>query len=209
MTDFVYNLDLYLFRLANGAWASPWLDSLMPALSLAGDYGAVWLLLLGAIAAFGKGPGRRMALAGLIALAVGFVSAHLLKELIARPRPFLALEDARLLVGVPRTWAFPSGHATSAFAATAGVMLSARRLLGRLPLWSWGMLALAGAVAYSRLYVGVHWPTDVLAGMVLGATCGRVGARIALRRWKPARVAPEARGDTGEGREEEYASERR
>lgn len=53
------------------------------------------------------------------------------------------------------------------------------------------MLTLAGAVSYSRLYVGVHWPTDVLAGMVLGATCGWLGTRLTLRRKRRATVGKE------------------
>lgn len=106
----------------------------MPALSLAGKHSVIWLLWLGAIATFGKRAGRRMALAGRIALVLGFLCSDLVKELTARPRPFLALEDIRLLVGAPRSWAFPPGHTTNAFAATADVMLSARRLLGKVPL---------------------------------------------------------------------------
>lgn len=207
MLDLVYSLDSYLFRLTNGGWVSPFLDHLVPALSLAGDHGAIWFLLLVAIAAFGKRAGRRMALAGLVALALGFLCSDLIKELTARPRPFLALGEVRLLVGVPHSWAFPSGHTTSSFAATSGVMLSARRLLGKVPLWGWGMLALAGAVSYSRLYVGVHWPTDVLAGMVLGTTSGWVGVRLTLRRWKLTRRASGTREGAGEDQKVEYARE--
>jgi undecaprenyl-diphosphatase len=101
-----------------------------------------------------------------------------------RPRPFAVLPDVRLLVGAPHSYALPSGHTTSAFAAASGVLLAAKRLLGRMPVWGWGMLALAAAIAYSRLYVGVHWPTDVAAGVVLGLASGRVGVHVALRRWR-------------------------
>ena len=201
MMDLVYSLDSYLFRLANGVWVSPLLDFLMPSLSLAGDYGAIWLLLLAAIAAFGKRAGRRMALAGLVALTLGFLCSDVIKELTARPRPFLTLAHAHLLVSAPHSWAFPSGHTTSSFAAASGASLSARRLLGKVPAWGWGMLALAVAVSYSRLYVGVHWPTDVLAGVGLGATCGCVGARLALRRRRRATVGmEESEGTPGEVR---------
>ena len=79
-----------------------------------------------------------------------------------RPRPFTVLEHARLLIGAPHSFAFPSGHTTSAFAASSGVVLAARRLLKRVP--PWGMLALAAAISYSRVYVAVHWPTDVADG---------------------------------------------
>lgn len=55
-------------------------------------------------------------------------------------------------------------------------------------MWGWGMLALAAIMAYSRLYVGVHWPTDVAAGVVLGLASGLAGARLALRPWMRTRI---------------------
>lgn len=210
MMSYLIGLDGSLFHLANAAWTNPPLDALMPALSVAGNFGVVWLVLLGTIAAFGKKAGRRIALAGLIALAVGFVSSEVIKEITARPRPFAALPDVRLLVGAPHSYAFPSGHATRAFAAAGGVALAARRLLGKVPAWGWGTLALAAAMAYSRLYVGVHWPTDVAAGVVFGLASGWAGARLALRRWRrsavggPKTATTISAAGTGEVREVEY-----
>ncbi len=184
MMDCLMGLDVGLFHLTNAVWTNPLLDTLMPALSRIGNLGAVWLVLLGGIAAFGGKPGRRIALAGLVALAIGFASSALIKEITMRPRPFAVLPDVRLLVSAPHSYAFPSGHTTSAFGAASGTLLAARRLLGKIPVWGWGMLALAAAIAYSRLYVGVHWPTDVAAGIVLGLASGRAGVHLALRRWR-------------------------
>lgn len=196
-------LDVTLFHLMNSSWTTPALDRLMPALSWIGNLGVVWILLLGPMAVFGKETGRRIALAGLAGLALGFASSEILKELTMRPRPFLALPDVRLLIPEPSSYAFPSGHATSAFAAASGAVLAARRLLGRAPLWGWGMLALAAAIAYSRIYVGVHWPTDVAAGIALGAASGWVGTRLALRRWRRKTVVRTdgAEGDSPESSE--------
>jgi undecaprenyl-diphosphatase len=183
MMHYLMSLDVGLFHLANAVWTNPLLDTLMPTLSRTGNLGAVWLVLLGGIATFGGKTGRRIALAGLVALAIGFVSSTVIKEITMRPRPFAVLPDVRVLVGAPHSYAFPSGHTTSAFGAASGVLLAAKRLLGRVPVWGWGMLALAAALAYSRLYVGVHWPTDVAAGIVLGLASGLAGAHLALRRW--------------------------
>lgn len=214
MFDWIRGLDQGLFYLTNAAWTNPPLDALMPALSVAGNLGVVWLVLLGTIAAFGKKTGRKIALAGLVALAIGFAASEIIKELTVRPRPFAVLPDVRLLVSAPPSYALPSGHATSAFAAAGGAALAARRLLGRVPAWSWGMLTLAAAVAYSRLYVGVHWPTDVAAGVALGLASGWVGVRLALRRrreihtgttGKPElEAAPASAPATGAAREVEY-----
>ena len=217
MQNYLVGLDGALFHLTNAVWTSPPLDALMPALSWSGNLGAVWLVLLGAIAAFGKKPGRRIALAGLVSLVIGFASSEIIKEVTMRPRPFVALPDVSLLVGAPHSYAFPSGHTTSAFAAAGGTILAAKRLFGKVPAWGWGMLALAAAIAYSRLYVGVHWPTDVAAGAALGLASGWAGARLALRRWRePAVRSPKARATpptrpvaapvagTGEVREVKY-----
>lgn len=184
MMAHIAGLDQALFHLANGVWVSPILDKTMPALSIAGNLGAIWLVVLGAVAAFGKKTGRRIALAGLVALAIGFASSELLKDLTLRPRPFVALDHARLLVGAPHSYAFPSGHTTSAFAAASGAAFAAKRLLGRVPLWAYAMFPLAAAIAYSRIYVGVHWPTDVAVGVLLGLASGWAGARLVLRRWR-------------------------
>ena len=188
MMNFLMSLDVGLFHLTNAMWTNALLDTLMPALSRAGNLGAVWLVLLGGIAAFGKKTGREIALAGLVALAIGLASSELIKEIMMRPRPFAVLPDVRLLVGAPHSYAFPSGHTTSAFAAASGALLAAKRFLGRVPVWGWGMLALAAIMAYSRLYVGVHWPTDVAAGVVLGLASGLAGIRLALRPWMRARI---------------------
>lgn len=136
-------IDRSTFDLINGVWTNPLLDRTMPRFSLIGNLGAVWIALLGAMAALGKRMGRRIAFAGLAALVIGFVSSEDIKEITTRRKPFAVLEQARLLVGSPHSYAFPSGHATSTFAAASGTVLAAKRLLKRVPLWGWGVLALA------------------------------------------------------------------
>jgi undecaprenyl-diphosphatase len=110
-----------------------------------------------------------------------------------RPRPLATLDHMRLLVGAPHSYSFPSGHTTSAFAAASAAALVAKRLLERVAIWGWVMLALAAAISYSRIYVGVHWPTDVAAGVMLGLASGWVGFRLAFRGWgrKPPKPSPE------------------
>lgn len=208
MMSYIVWMDLSLFYLLNGVWTVSILDRIMPALSWMGNLGAVWIALLGAMAAFGKKTGRKIALAGLVALAIGFASSEVIKEITMRPRPFLVLPDVRLLIPAPSSFAFPSGHTTSAFAAASGAVLAARRLLQRVPLWGWGMLALAAAISYSRIYVGVHWPTDVAAGVLLGLASGWVGARLILRRWRPFEKAKETDKAPEEEQEVEYVLER-
>jgi undecaprenyl-diphosphatase len=202
--SYLMGLDASLFHLTNGVWTNPLLDTLIPALSRAGNLGALWLVLLGAMAAFGKKTGRRFALAGLVALAIGFVSSELIKHLTMRPRPFVTLDEVRLLVSAPHSYAFPSGHTTSSFATATGVVLAARRLLRGVPLWCWMTLPLAAAISYSRIYVGVHWPTDIAAGVVLGLASGWAGVRLVLGRWR--QETAKRKGEPEDSQELQYVS---
>jgi undecaprenyl-diphosphatase len=170
-----------LFHLINDAWTAPVLDWLMPTLSRAGNFGAVWIVLLGAIAVFGKRAGRTAALVGLSAFVLGHAASDVLKEITLRPRPFASLPAVRTLVAEPGSYAFPSGARRQRLLGRhRRVAGGQERSLGRVPAAAWGMLVLAAAVSYSRVYVGVHYPTDVLAGAGLGVACGWIGARCAV-----------------------------
>ncbi len=110
MIELISSLDQLLFHLANGVWVSPALDLLMLALSVAGNSGAIWLVLLGTLAALGGKTGRKIASTGPAELAIDFAASEIVKELTRRhPRPFLSLPDARLLVSPLHSYAFPSG----------------------------------------------------------------------------------------------------
>ena len=111
------------------------------------------------------GCGRGSAAAIIVAESV----SGALKNWIERDRPPLSNPDPEPLVDLPTTYSFPSGHATVSFACATILALAVPRL--RVPLF-----ALAALIAFSRVYVGVHFPLDVLAGAVLG-----VGIAIALR----------------------------
>ncbi len=174
------DLNQSLFRLMNGVWVNPLLDLCMPFVGRINEYGLVWLALLGGLAILGGRPGRWAALTGSVALLVGLASSEALKNLLMQPRPFLTLSNVRLLVEPPSSYSFPSVSVTYAFAACSGALLTAWRVIGRVPLWGWGFLALAFAVAYSRVYVGVHYPSDVLGGVLLGVSVGWLVTAIAV-----------------------------
>jgi undecaprenyl-diphosphatase len=142
-----------------------WLDSLMLAFSAIGQAGTVWLIL-GAVATLEnrRRGGRLWQLALAIGLAYVLVDL-VLKPSIARSRPFDVLIDVRVLGSRPVTYSFPSGHACSAFAGAWVLTLMWPRV-GAL-LWS-----MAAVIAFSRVYIGVHYPIDVLAGALLGVGIG-------------------------------------
>jgi undecaprenyl-diphosphatase len=122
---------------------------------------------------------RRLEILPLVLAAVwlGVAESSLLKAVIPRERP-----HDHPLVAVPHTHSFPSGHACSAFAA-------ATVLAGLVPRGRIWFYLLAAAIAFSHVYVGVHWPLDVLGGAVLGTATGLLllaGARRVRRRARPA-----------------------
>jgi undecaprenyl-diphosphatase len=167
--------DVWLFHLINSGTSNPVFDAVMPFIT--GDVflhyiaGALWLLLVWRA---GR-KGRIVALATLVVIALSDQSsAHLFKSLFSRPRPPHALDSVRLLVDTTRSFSFPSAHASNAFAVATFVSFFYRRARG----W---LFFVAALIAYSRVYVGVHYPADVLAGAVLGVGIG-LGAAYLLRR---------------------------
>jgi undecaprenyl-diphosphatase len=155
------------------------LDPVFQGLSLAGSFGIVWLLLAVAISGFSwSRPWLWTRVGAAVLLAES--SSGALKLAIERDRPPVSRPVPEPLLEAPSTFSFPSGHATVAFASATVLALAVPRL-------RWPLFALAALIAFSRVYVGVHYPGDVLAGAVLGvgiATALRMLAR-ALRRSEP------------------------
>lgn len=124
--------------------------------------GILWLLLL-------INGGRNGRIAALLLIPTIIISDQLnssfLKFIIDRLRPCHMLSDVHLLVPCGSGYSFPSSHAVNNFAA--GIVLAYF-----LPRWAWAFLTFAGIVAFSRVYVGVHYPSDILAGSVVGLAVG-------------------------------------
>jgi undecaprenyl-diphosphatase len=139
----------------------PWLDDLMILASALGGGGFVWIMfgtIAGIFPAHTKAMWRLWLAVGLSFLVVDDVA----KPLVARVRPFDVV-DVQLIDARPNTASFPSGH--SAMAA-AGALAATRML----PAAGWVLWPLATMVIVSRVYLGVHWPSDVVAGAALGFT---------------------------------------
>jgi undecaprenyl-diphosphatase len=161
-----------------------WLDPIFVGLTYAGSWAGLWLVLGLATAVALRRPWLLAAVAGAVLAAD--LSARGLKMAVDRPRPANRLGDIDVLTSTPSGSSFPSGHAATSFAAATVLSLAVPRLA---PLF----LGLAAAVAYSRLYVGVHYPLDVLAGAALGvfvATALLLLAGSLRRARRPPRRAP-------------------
>jgi undecaprenyl-diphosphatase len=128
-------------------------------LTRAGTYGAIWLVLAIVLAYARRRPRVFLLVAGADIAAEAISS--LLKSLIGRDRPPLVYARPAPLVSDPHSGAFPSGHAATSFAC-------ATILAATWPRAAAAFYVLAAAIAFSRVYVGVHWPLDVIGGAVLG-----------------------------------------
>jgi len=151
---------------------NPVIDKVVPRLTNGANHGLLWFGVAGVLALTGTG-GRRAAVRGLTSLGVASAVANgPAKWAVRRNRPLLTEVPAlRQLVRQPRTTSFPSGHSASAAAFATGVLLESP---GRaLP-----VVVMAAGVAYGRVHIGVHYPSDVAAGIALGAASAVVVKRV-------------------------------
>ena len=151
---------------------TPWLDTLVAAYTSTSDVGQIWILLGIVLAIIPKT--RKLGAAVLIAVLLGaIVTSGILKPLIMRPRPCDVNPLVPMIIDRPHGSSFPSGHATAAFAAFGALLFSK----GPKPLV---IVVGIGAVlmALTRLYCYVHYPTDVLAGTIVGLLAGFAAAKI-------------------------------
>jgi len=159
----MHEADLKLLRLMRTRGHSPGVERAAKALGKAGNNGAIWVVLCLLVLAATDSNGEAWfvcALLGPIAIALNYV----VKLIVKRPRP--VLEGLPPLGGAPSSLSFPSAHATSAFAvATAMTRVDP---LGALA------FVLAFALALGRPYLGMHYPSDVLAGALLGVALGLI-----------------------------------
>lgn len=153
------------------------LDSFFLGLTrVAGSYGQLWLIVAALLLIF-KGT-RKAGVSVLIAyLAVFLIGQLALKNLFSRPRPCQMDEAFALLVARPSSSSFPSTHSAWAFGAATAIFMQHRKM---------GVAAyvVAALIGFSRLYMFLHFPTDVLFGMVLGIALGVLAHRITMVLWK-------------------------
>lgn len=142
------------------------LDFLMPKITFLGDAGLVWIII-----AIGMLLSRKYRKIGVVLvislLGNGLIGNLVLKNLVARERPCWIRDAVHMLIAVPRDYSFPSGHTMSSFAAAA-VMAHSSKILA-IPAYF-----LAFLIAFSRLYLYVHFPSDVLGGMLIGTAIGMI-----------------------------------
>ena len=163
MTHRLAALDVAGLRLARTVGHTPHAERAVRAYSRLGEHGALWLGL-GACGAALDSTRRARWRRATASVAVAYAANQALKLVVRRPRP--RLDDLPQLIHTRTQLSFPSAHA----ATSAAAVHAFRRLLPRVPL-----RAAAVAMTASRCYLGVHYPSDIVAGVALGAAIGRLG----------------------------------
>ncbi|MEE0955683.1 MAG: phosphatase PAP2 family protein [Eubacterium sp.] len=148
------------------------LDTFMPIITRLGNAGIVWF---GIIFFMFFVPRMRMsAVSGFLAIAIDAALCNLIvKPLVDRPRPFSVKDITELLIHAPKDPSFPSGHTSASFAVTFALFFTGSGF------WI-PCLVLAILIGVSRMYLYVHYFTDVLIGAMIGIVCGAVGSALAV-----------------------------
>lgn len=146
-------------------------DAFWPLVTRLGDAGRIWILLAMVLLIIPKT--RKSGAILAVALCADLLLCnHILKPVIARVRPFDVNTAISLLIPRPGDFSFPSGHTAASFTAVAALYFA-----GEKKLWK-PALVLAVLIAFSRLYLYVHYPTDILGGMAAGVIAGYMGYLI-------------------------------
>lgn len=154
------NFEFYILDLIQEKLTCPFLDWLMPKVTFLGNAGWIWIAAALILICMKK---YRMYGVQLgIGLMVGFIIGNLfLKNIVMRERPCWINDNIQLLIPMPMDYSFPSGHTLSSF-VSAGILIQRNLKIG------FCAYILAVLIGFSRLYLYVHFPTDVLTGIVFG-----------------------------------------
>ena len=177
MLETLLNLDGGFLLFLQESVRNPVLNSIMIFITSLGNGGMIWI---GAtILLMIPKKTRKVGLMSAVALLGSLIiNNNIIKNLVQRPRPFVSFTDIQILIPTPSEYSFPSGHTSSSFAAAAVFYRHLPKKLG-VP-----SVVLAGLIGFSRLYVGVHYPTDVIAGVIMGILLSYMAEFLVDLLWK-------------------------
>ena len=158
--DWFFNLDTKIIDFVRDNIVNESLDPIMKFITMLGDTGFIWFVITGILLLIKKG--RKVGIVSFISLGMtSVIGEFALKFLVQRQRPFNVIEGINLIVEAPTSYSFPSVHAASSFAVACVLLYY----------WKWKgspFIVLAAAIAFSRIYLFVHFPTDVMVGAIVG-----------------------------------------
>ncbi len=178
MLDSILSIDRWILEFIQTYMHNPFLDKVMPFVTKLGNLGVIWIVI--SIILILSKKYRKAGILAIYSLVIAAILGEgLIKNIIARPRPFMEISDIDLLIPKPTSYSFPSGHTASSFAATTAYvkMIDNKKIV--IPL-----VLLACMIAFSRLYLMVHYPTDILGGVVLGLLSAKLAYKFCLKHRK-------------------------
>lgn len=162
----VNKFDMYILFLIKKYIHNKYLDILMPKITILGNLGIIWIVM--AVALLLDKPYRIIGNYVLITLIISTaIGEGIVKHLVRRFRPFNKINDVKLLIKKPLTYSFPSGHTLSSFAVASvlSVFFTEYAVI---------FIGIAFLIALSRIYLYVHYPTDVIGGIIFGILCSKL-----------------------------------
>ena len=162
----ITQFDFSILNFIQENFRCTFLDVVMPFITSLGDVGFIWILISVILLFFKKT--RKLGIQLLISILFAYVIYQLiLKPVIARPRPFTQNPVVELLIKAPKDFSFPSGHTACGFSFVIILFLAKNK-------WWIPSLILACLIGFSRMYLYVHFPTDVLCGALCGIIFGAI-----------------------------------
>lgn len=157
----LWDFNITLYYLINFNLQNPVFNFLMPLITFFGRI-FVWVIFFVILFIFGGIKGKKTAILGFLILIITTALIVLVKNIATEPRPFITLAHVHLLE-IVKTTSFPSAHSTTSFAVLV--------LIGKKYGYIYLFITLATLIAFSRVYIGVHYPFDVIFGAILGTLC--------------------------------------
>jgi undecaprenyl-diphosphatase len=166
MITYLQNIDIKILNLFNKRFRYTLLDKIMPMITALGNGGLVWIIIsIWLIKNENYKIQGYMVIASLIVTTI--IGEGIIKHIIKRTRPFVNMKLKKLLISTPISYSFPSGHTASSFAA-AGIFFTIDFKISIL------VVILASLIAFSRIYLNVHYLTDEVTGVILGLLCSKM-----------------------------------
>lgn len=157
--DFIREIDQWILLFIQEYMRADFLDGFWKGITFLGEKGWFWIVL--SVVLLCRKKTRRAGAASLLSLLGSFLITNLLlKNLIARPRPYQEMEALILLIKKPWDYSFPSGHTSASFASALACCQMLPKPYGA------ALIILAAMIAFSRLYLGAHYPTDIIGGFL-------------------------------------------